>query len=55
VLSMFPSIRHQSHQQSHGKKLWSNSDSLKCNKDLNHVQGVSAKEEEKEMSTRFIK
>jgi hypothetical protein len=29
--------------------------SLKCNWDLNHALDISAKEKEKEMSTRFIK
>jgi len=54
---MFASNHHQSHQQSHGKKLWSNLGSLKCNRELNHALGISAKEKEKEkgMSTRFIK
>jgi hypothetical protein len=54
VLSMFASNHHQSHKQSHGKKLWSNSGSLKCNQDLNHALDISTKEK-KIMSTRFIK
>jgi len=41
---MFVSNRHQSHKQSHGKKLWSNLGSLKCNQDLNHALGISTKE-----------
>jgi hypothetical protein len=53
---MFVSNRHQSHKQSHEKKLWSNSGSLKCNQDLNHAPGISTKEKKrKEMSTKFIK
>jgi hypothetical protein len=44
---MFVSNRHQSHKQSHGKKLWSNSASSKCNQDLNHALGISTKEEKK--------
>jgi hypothetical protein len=46
---MFASNCHQSHKQSHGKKLWSNLGSLKCNLDLNHASSISAKEKEKEM------
>jgi hypothetical protein len=30
--------------QSHGKKLWSNLDFVKCNRDLNHALDISAKE-----------
>jgi hypothetical protein len=51
---MLASNHHQSHQQSHGKKLWSNLGALKCNQDLNHAPGNAAKEK-KEMSTKFIK
>jgi len=51
---MFVSSRHQSHEQSHGKKLWSSSDSLKCNQDLNHALGISTKEK-KQMPTKFVK
>jgi hypothetical protein len=51
---MFASNPRQSHKQSHGKKLWSNSGSLKCNQDSNHALDISTKEK-KEMSTRFIK
>jgi hypothetical protein len=51
VLSMFASNCHQSHgqshKQSHGKKLWSNLGSLKCNQDLSHALGLSAKKKEK--------
>jgi hypothetical protein len=52
---MFASNHHQSHKQCHGKKLWSISDSLKCNQDLNHALGISAKEKKEEISTKFIK
>jgi hypothetical protein len=41
---MFVSNCHQSHKQSHGKKLLSNSGFLKCNRDLNHALDNSAKE-----------
>jgi hypothetical protein len=41
---MFASNHHHSHKQSHGKKLWSNLGSLKCNQDLNHALDTSAKE-----------
>jgi hypothetical protein len=51
---MFFSNHHQFHKQSHGKKLWSNLGSLKCNQDLNHALGISTKEK-KEMLTKFIK
>jgi hypothetical protein len=44
---MFASSHHHSHRQSHEKKLWSNSGSLKCNQDLNHALDISAKEEKK--------
>jgi len=47
---MFVSNRHQSHKQSHGKKLWSNSGSLKCNQDLNHALGISTKEKKTNVS-----
>jgi hypothetical protein len=47
VLSMFVSNHHQFHKQSHGKELWSNSTSLKCNQDLNHALGISTKEKKK--------
>jgi hypothetical protein len=33
--------------QSHGKKLWSNLDFVKCNRDLNHALDISAKENKK--------
>jgi hypothetical protein len=51
---MFASNRHQSHNQSHGIKLWSNLGSLKCNQDLNHAPGISAKEKDK-LSTKSIR
>jgi hypothetical protein len=51
---MFASNCHQSHKESHGKKLWFNWGFLKCNHDLNHALDISAKEK-KETSTRFIK
>jgi hypothetical protein len=40
---MFVSNRHQSQKQSHGRKLWSNSGSLKYNQDLNHALDISTK------------
>jgi hypothetical protein len=47
MLSMFASNHHQSHKQSHGKKLWSNLGSLNCIRDLNHAPGISGKEKKK--------
>jgi hypothetical protein len=47
---MFFSDRHQSHKQSHGKKLWSNSGFLKCNQDLNHALGISTKEKKRNVN-----
>jgi len=47
---MFVSNHHQSHEQSHAKKLWSNSGSLNCNQDLNHALGTSIKEKKRNVS-----
>ncbi len=47
---MFASNCHQSHKQSHGKILWSNSGSLKCNQDLNLAPDISAKEKKRNVN-----